>query len=403
MVYDRKNCSGGVVRMKTLIELFDERPIENVLASEVFAPETTVFLCPEEIASNREYQRNLNGFFKRRGLKLRTVFLKTELYYADRVAEQIVNVTNKYSDCVLEITGGSDAALFGAGMICEETGLPVFTYSIRRNRFYSILGADFVNDVPCRIEHSVEDCFLMAGGSLRQGRVDNSVLGRYLSYFDGFMEIYLDHKREWSSAVNYVQRASQTEKGAPVSLHVRTDYTLKGDRGRRLDCPEELLRELEKLGFLQKLRITRQEVSFDFLDAQVRIWLRDTGSVLELYTYKCCLDAGIFHDVVTSAVVDWEKNGGRDTVTNEIDVMATVGIHPLFISCKTCDITTEALNELAILRDRFGGSVAKAAIVTTQGCRSITRHRAAELAIFVIDADDIKAGRVTELLRGLMD
>ena len=32
--------------MKTLIELYDERPIENILATEVFRPERTVFLCP---------------------------------------------------------------------------------------------------------------------------------------------------------------------------------------------------------------------------------------------------------------------------------------------------------------------------------------------------------------------
>lgn len=48
---------------------------------------------------------------------------------------------------------------------------------------------------------------------------------------------------------------------------------------------------------------------------------------------------------------------------------------PLFLSCKACDIKTEALNELAILRDRFGGKGAKAAIVTTEVCNAAARHR----------------------------
>ena len=30
--------------MKTLIELYDERPLENVLSTEVFSPERTVFI-----------------------------------------------------------------------------------------------------------------------------------------------------------------------------------------------------------------------------------------------------------------------------------------------------------------------------------------------------------------------
>lgn len=123
------------------------------------------------------------------------------------------------------------------------------------------------------------------------------------------------------------------------------------------------------------------------------------GSVLELYVYKVCRDCGEFHDVVTSAVVDWEGDYQRDNVTNEIDVMAMQGIIPVFISCKTCDVSTEALNELAILRDRFGG---KAAIVSAELCRNITRHRASELGIEVIDLEDLEDGKIGEHIKTLM-
>ena len=69
--------------------------------------------------------------------------------------------------------------------------------------------------------------------------------------------------------------------------------------------------------------------------------------------------------------------------------------------CKTCEVSTEALNELAILRDRFGGNIAKAAIVTTKRCQNITRHRANELGITVIDLDDIKLGNLATLITSL--
>ena len=87
---------------------------------------------------------------------------------------------------------------------------------------------------------------------------------------------------------------------------------------------------------------------------------------------------------------DWESNVRRDSVTNEIDVMCVRGITPMFISCKTCEVNTEALNELAILRDRFGGQGAKAAIVTTKNSTAVTRNRATELGIEVIDLADLK-------------
>ena len=134
----------------------------------------------------------------------------------------------------------------------------------------------------------------------------------------------------------------------------------------------------------------------------MRSWLRDVGSVLELYVYKTCLDTGLFQDVITSAVVDWDGSSGRNAVTNELDVMCTRGITPLFISCKTCDARTEALNELAILRDRFGGRIARAAIVTAEKGGIALRNRAAELGITVIDINDLVNNRTEKRIRNLV-
>ena len=97
----------------------------------------------------------------------------------------------------------------------------------------------------------------------------------------------------------------------------------------------------------------------------------------------------------TSVVVDWQGGNQPDAVTNEIDVMATCGVRPIFISCKTCDVKTEALNELAILRDRFGGQIARAAIVTAM------RHRAMELGIDVIDLEDLQGPDPARRLKAL--
>ena len=145
-----------------------------------------------------------------------------------------------------------------------------------------------------------------------------------------------------------------------------------------------------------------EKVSFRFRDGQIRTWLRDVGSVLELYVYKACLDSGLFDDVRTSAVVDWEGDKRTNAVSNELDVMATRGVTPVFISCKTCDVKTEALNELAILRDRFGGQIAKAAIVTAERGRTVMRNRASELNILVIDLEDLEKGRIGQRLKSLM-
>ena len=388
--------------MKTLIELYDERPIENVLASEVFRPERTVYLCPAEVAQNKGLQKKLKDYFLRCGLDTELVFLESALYNSSKVLKQLRQVVERYDDCTLDITGGTDAALFACGQLAAETEIPAFTYARRRNCFYNIHNAVFADELPCTVRHSVEDCFLMAGGAMRQGRVDNGVLDRYIDKFDGFFRIYLRYRTDWTRIVKYFQVVSQTAKGQTVPLIISAPLTVKGERGTRISACEGCLRELEALGFLSGLEISRDEVRFAFRDQQIRTWLRDIGSVLELYVYKACRDTGLFNDVRTSAVVDWEGERRQDSVTNEIDVMAMQGILPAFISCKTCEVSTEALNELAILRDRFGGQGAKAAIVTAKNCSGITRHRASELGIDVIDLNDLKAGQIKEHLRTMM-
>ena len=199
-----------------------------------------------------------------------------------------------------------------------------------------------------------------------------------------------------------MQRASQTEKNGKVSLSVSCDYEMKGERGSRIPADEDLLKAFEKLGFLSELEIREKEkVSFRFADEQIRYWLRDQGSVLEIYTWKACRDTGLLHAVRCSTIVEWDSAERGDKVTNEIDVMAVKDTIPVFISCKTCMVDTAAINELAILRDRYGGNAAKAFIISTENCRAITLRRAHALNIDVITLNDLRSVSLAEQIKAL--
>ena len=389
--------------MDTLIELYDERAIENILAPDMFRPQRIVYLCPEEIARNKGRQNKLRDFFRRRGWEPELVFMEASLFKADKIFRQLLTIGEKYPDCALDVTGGSDAALFAAGMFTAQTGAPAFTYSRKKNSFYDISGADFADNLACTLSYSVEEFFLMAGGTLLPGRVDNGVLAKYLKDFDPFFACFLRFRRDWTDIISYIQKISPSEYGQTPPLSVQGKYTVKGDHGSRNSANEGALKELERIDFIRDLEIVPGEsVAFRFRDANIRAWLRDVGSVLELYTYKACVDAGIFNDVISSAVVRWDDTVGHGSVSNELDVMAARGVVPLFVSCKATDIKTEALNELAILRDRFGGKGAKAAIVTTEPCNAAARHRAAQLEIAVIDLEELKDRQLVQRLKVIM-
>ncbi len=389
--------------MKTLIELYDTRAIENVIGPEVFRPQKVVYLCPDEYLQDGQAPRNIRNFFLKRGLEIETEFLPSSLYKTDKLLRQLRKIAEENSDLAIDVTGGTDAALFASGMFCQETNAAAFTYSRRKNRFYDIQNAPFPENLPCELQYSVEDFFVMTGGKLRKGRVDNRTLSRYFDIIDPFFQIYCRFQNIWNSQIVFMQRISQNRFDEPISLYVEGAPEQKGDHGGRVRANYHVLRQLQDIGMISDLRYkTDVSVSFRFRDEQVRYWLRDVGSVLELYMYKACMDSGVFHDCISSAVVDWDDVTGHASVYNEIDVVATRGVIPLFISCKTCEVKTEALNELAILANRFGGKGAKAAIVTTEPCRAAARHRAAQLGITVIDLEELISGRTPDRLQVIM-
>ncbi|MBQ6175082.1 MAG: DUF1887 family protein [Clostridia bacterium] len=384
--------------MKRMIELYDERPIENVLATEMFRPEETVLVCPPEKASDDVWKRSLIRYFEHRGCPTRLRFVETSLLDTVRIKKTIQRLIREEPDCAIDISGGTDAALFASGAAAGSR-TPVFTYSRKRNTFYDIQNAPFARSRPCTVRLDIRSCFLMAGGELLPGREDNAALSDRLNDLDAIFSAYSSFRSIWPKQVQYFQRVSRADD---ADLSAEGPRTVKVDHGSAT-VSEDLLRFLAERGLITDLSLSHDSMSLRFADAMVRFWLRDVGAALELYVYRTCLEAGCFDDVVLSAVVNW-RGGDRpgDTVTNEIDVMAVRGVQPFFISCKTCEIKTEALNELAILRDRFGGEGSRAMIVTSSiasRSRSPMRRRAAELGIEVVDWNDIAGGKLPSLLK----
>ena len=113
--------------MKTLIELYDERPLENVLGTEMFLPEETIMLCPPEVVSDKALKESLNRYFEYRGCPVKLTTVPVSLLDAEKVEKQLRRILETYEDCAIDISGGTDASLFAAGAACGDA--PVFTYS----------------------------------------------------------------------------------------------------------------------------------------------------------------------------------------------------------------------------------------------------------------------------------
>jgi len=71
--------------METLIELFDDRPMENILGVEMFRPRRVVYICPDYAARNAALHKKMRAYFSRRALSVELIFFKADVYDADAV------------------------------------------------------------------------------------------------------------------------------------------------------------------------------------------------------------------------------------------------------------------------------------------------------------------------------
>ena len=191
--------------MKTLIELYDERPLENVLAVEALKPKHVIYICADAATADVKCRKMLERYYAHRGIETRVSFVSAERFDAESLLHRLRDVVENNPDCALDITGGTDAALFAAGLLSAEYSIPVFTYSRKKNCFFNIRNAEFLDGTRCEAAFNVEDLFLMAGGAMRMGRVDNGVLDSYSADVEPFFKLYLKHRRAWNRIVTWFQ------------------------------------------------------------------------------------------------------------------------------------------------------------------------------------------------------
>ena len=383
--------------MRTLIELYDTSPIRNVLATVMFRPQEMILICPPEVAEDPNQKRSLRDFFAYLNCPVKLTLIPVTLLDAGKTERVLREVLESHQDCAIDISGGTDAALFAAGVASGDT--PVFTYSVRKDTFFEIKNAPFARSLPNTVHLDVRSCLMMAGGTLLPGREDNAGLAERSDRIDRLFRVYSVFRPQWNRQISYIQKISSAEPGV-----LEAGGQLREKAGNKnVDADGEFFGALEEAGLILNLQYTDESVSFRFPDERVRFWLRDVGAVLELQVFRACRAAGCFDDVVLSAVVNWQSGKiNRDSVTNEIDVMAVQGIQPVFISCKTSEVHTDALNELAILRDRFGGKFARAILVTsgvTGKTREPVRRRADKLGIELVEWEDMSLESLINRLR----
>ena len=143
--------------------------------------------------------------------------------------------------------------------------------------------------------------------------------------------------------------------------------------------------------------------SFFHKSTLLRRCLQNHGIWLELFAYVSAKRSGLFSDVRTSVLVDWDGSEYNSKGTrNEVDVLAVHNVTPVFISCKMGVPTPLALSEIKMLSDKFGGERTQTVLLTAADVEKknpAVAQRARDLGIYLLDVRKMDSGALAKRLR----
>lgn len=419
----------------TIVELYDEKPINNVVGTLAFEPDKVIFVGGYSETVFRERRLPiLQKYFVQKNIRTPEVEYKPirrdSLTSIIQVLEEIY-CAHKDSDeeCLfhVEVTGGEDLILVALGALCKmhpEIELYQITgtlYTIRRFRIDS--------DCPpldIRCANTVKDNLVLHGASIVTADGEEYIPGGFV--LDDAAKKELDFlwrvltegigRVEGKSMPNLWNRVTTLMGAFEAADQVIGDLSRvkisKDYYSRVIKAHEDYKIMQEYIYFFVRNGLMDEYEEDDceclsFKNPFVRMLLTKAGLLLELKTYLICkklLDPR-GGDCKTGVTIDWDGEedlgaaphflydpmnpGSKIDTTNEIDVMATCGLMPYFISCKNGSFTNEELYKLFSVGERFGKGYGKKILVTTDmqaalgSQANVIRQRAVDMGITIVE------------------
>ncbi len=389
--------------MDCLIELYDHDQLNNLVDILAFRPRKVVFIFDKrEIRDQDLHAIKLACRQALPNLQIEAVSITP--VSLDEITRTCKQVIHQNPNCYMDITGGGELNAIGAYLACRSTFTPIFKVDIINGSFINVYGCKSMENRFFLPTLSL-DILLLAHGAIHGGHGHSQPSDLWLDPLFRFCQQIFQDLSGWKDFCFYLQTgctayptSSPLFFSAPAQIPV-SDGNFAGGK-------ESFFQLANQLNLIADYQKEKNWISFSFANTAIRHYLTDYGTCLELYTYISLSRSNAFHDVQMSVKIDW--NGQRKIpveVTNEIDVTCFYGIHPVFISCKLSEPSSEALQELSIYKSYFGGRHSRCILVTLANLnpeRSYPVWRAKEMGIHLIDGNSIRRGTfIKDILKAL--
>lgn len=382
--------------MKVLIEYYDKDVLKNIVAALTLQPDVVVYLHDKGMTDMNVF-RSLKTCFEKSLPRIKVENIPVDVRSVERLRQATCRVVERFGaeNCILELTGGSELMMIAGYKAGMQTGMQMVHTDLVERCINDVEKDEKVCDtVPLTLEN-----FLDAKGAELMGESHRPPQPEKYEPIRRMAQYLFRNLTEWKGTCSWLQTVAS--RGLPHELNISSARLVTQKNGREVRAAEEVLREFQKNGFIEKLRVTKKHISFRFCSMEDKQYCISYGVWLELYVYVAAAASGVFDDVKLGTMIDWDVYDGTRMGGNEIDVVLMDDSLPVFISCKLREADTAALNELLIAKKRLGGWFSKGVIVTyskEKAENTGTYLRCQELGLEMLDARDILAADFGERL-----
>lgn len=388
----------------TLIECFDRSLMENIAGCLYLRPEKLILLGDE--ARMQAPARHYRTVLKQRGLDTQVVLRNLRKGDVAGTARELADIVRKEAECVIDLSGGDEQVILAVG--ATLAGL-----DDDRRRHVSVqkfdpergTAQDCDGDGRVISGHaaalSVRELVALNGGTATAGTPQISG-DRETAALDRLWSMAASDPKGWNRSMAVLgEFESRSDSKTQICLSLDR---LRGGI-RNFDEKEaqirDLLEEFRDRGIIHD-RSSRDVLRYSYTSPLLRCCTQKAGNILEIKTLleaRALREDGrpYFDDCQMSVTIDWDGivHDPMERVPetrNEIDVVLTRGLVPLFISCKNGDIGDEELYKLHTVATRFGGPYARKMLIATD----LDRKSAAADRSFVQRAWDMDIFVVTD-------
>lgn len=405
----------------TFIEFYERDTIENLCGCLTKVPDRVVLVGDKKKLLETHAAR-YTRILEERGQNTEFVCRTIPRNDMRQIIRKLTEIVDEFGDCVFDLTGGDDLYLVGAGIVFdrkknEGVNVQMHRFNVAQNVVYDCdLDNNTVFD-SVSPALTVEENIKLYGGIVvndsRKPQYTHSwnITPGFRSDIARMWEISRDNFEEWNWQIGMYKQAENLKEPSDDPLKVTVKVSrlreVYREQGRSYYNIFRIRDELVEAGLLRDYeRIDKDELSFRYKNDQIKRCLTKEGQLLEMMIYSAALDT--YTDTMTGVVIDWdgvveEENDGDYSTINEIDVMMTHGLVPVFVSCKNGDIDQEELYKLSAVANRFGGKYAKKVLVASNlenGTQfgNFFRRRAKDMGIRLVEGFTDSQGIVTERL-----